>query len=265
MKIKLPSNGVLGCKEVDMSIPCYRHVREISQANYGPDVIGYEFVKLLLADPTALERMTYQDKDYLLAIAVCAMHLNAPCINVTCKCGHTHQVFYNLHEQEVVDLAAEATPVVEKKYGEATYSYHFLSAAQQREIAEKAREDAKDEADYARLFEFYFTCATFGNPLTQDGFDKTADLNLTVYYSALLFHELCFHGVNSFVVTTCPQCQQPIVVTVPFEDSLTKWSSGNIVNEFIKVSDVVGGFGNFLDLSLSEVEQIKDNRRTGAI
>lgn len=262
MKIKLPSLGVLGCSEVDMEIPRYKHIRQISQQFHHPDVVGYHLLQLLLADPTDLDRMTFQDKNYLTVIAVASMHMNVISMKVTCSCGERLTEKYDLSQQELITLEEGTPKVLVKQINGVDYKYQHISATDEFKLCnwalEKAESSGKDvEKEYARSYEEGFICLTFGQPLTQEGLNTVASYELVVYYSALLFREMLFHGVRPVVQTQCPKCQRPLNVIVPFEKTLCDWSSTDVVREFTSVAKLVGGFSSFLDLTFSEVAQIQ--------
>lgn len=257
MRIVLPSRGVLGCKEVDFHIPVYANLRELSLHNYGEDEIGYEFVKLLLADPTDLDRMTFQDKDYLLTIAVSALHMNSIALDVKCPCGNTMKVNYVLGDQEVQDLEEGTPKSITKTCLGKDYTYSFLSATEERDVSKWASDRAV--SDPSKFRDFYsegFICRTFGFPLTEEALKEVSDYNFHIYMSALLFREMCFHGVSNLVHSMCPKCGAKLNVIVPFEKSLMSWSTQKVVTEFMRVSNIIGGFDAFLNLTISELEQM---------
>lgn len=264
MKVQLPSQGILGCSEVELEVPRYKHIREVSQQSYHPDVVGYHLLELLLSDPSDLKRMTFQDKDYLVAIVVASMHLNVMTLKVTCSCGESLSVKYDLSSQELRTLDPDTPTVVIKSTGDRTYEYHVLSAYDEFQLCEWAIAKANQaqggfEKAYARAYEEGFICRTFGQPLSEKGLEQVASYELVVYYSALLFREMLFHGVYPVVLTTCNKCKRPLNVIVPFSKVLCDWSSSDVVREFVGVSAIVGGFNSFLDLTFSELEQIKSD------
>lgn len=262
MKISLPSRGLLGCKEVDMAMPCYKHLRDITQVDYPVEQIGYEFVKSLLPDPTALDKMTYQDKDYLLAIAVASMHLNSIPFKVTCSCGKPIHMTYDFGEQDLYTLPEGTTEVTAKELDGVTYEYHFLSATDEQKIVAWAKEKADgDDKAFKHRFEEGFICRTFGFDLDDEGVKKVSEFPMLVYYSALLFREMTFHGCSPVVQTQCKACGQPVSIYVPFAQSLMSWSSADIVNEFMTISKFVGGFDSFLRLTFAELAQMQANLR----
>lgn len=270
MKVVLPSMGVLGCKEVDLAIPVYANLRELSLVHYNEEEIGYEFVKMLLSDPKDLERMTFQDKDYLLTIAVSALHLNNIKMNVKCSCGNPESAVFVLGEQEVIDLEVGTPKMVEKECFGETYQYHFISASDELKLVKWAKEQVPDtvsgdEADkmYKNKYLEAFTCKTFGFDVTDENLKKVQNYNLHVYMSALLFREMSFHGIPGIVQTKCSKCGRSLNVIVPFSKSLMNWSTQKVVDEFMQVANIVGGFKAFLDLTVSELEQMRENQEAG--
>lgn len=260
MKIALPSRGLLGCSEVELQTPTYRHLRDITQVEYPLEQVGYEFVKSLLVDPSALARMTFQDKDYLLTVAVAAMHLNAIPFRVTCQCGKPVNAVYTYGEQELYYLPEDTEVVTEKEIDGKVYQFHILSADAEYRLAQWAEEQADgDDKALKRKYEEGFVCLTFGYDLTDEGLKAVADFPLLVYYSALLFREMTFHGCPPSLTVTCKECGQQINVFVPFAQSLLSWSSADIVNEFMAISKYTSGFDGFLSLTFAEAAQIARN------
>ena len=259
MKIALPSRGLLGCSEVDMDIPRYRHLREIVQVDYPVEQVGYEFVKSLISDPSVLSQITFQDKDYLLTIAVASMHLNSIPFRVTCACGKPVNAVYNYGEQDLYSLPDDASVVTEKMVDEAVYRYHILSAEDEYRIVRWAQEKSDgDEAKYKSLYEEGFICKTFGYDLTDENLRIVSDYPTLAYYSALMFREMVFHGCTPTLTVKCPHCGQDITVYVPFAQSLLTWTSADIVNEFMTISKLCG-FDSFLQLSFAELAQMRAN------
>lgn len=41
------------------------------------------------------------------------------------------------------------------------------------------------------------------------------------------------------------------------------WSTQKVVDEFMQVANIVGGFKAFLDLTVSELEQMRENQEAG--
>lgn len=264
MKVVLPSLGVLGCREVDFKVPVYANLRELSLHNYGEDEIGYEFVKMLLSDPSDLDRMTFQDKDYLLTIAVAALHMNNISLDVKCPCGHSFKVSYVLGNQEVKELEEGTPKTIVKSCMGKEYSYSFLSASEERDVAKWAMDrSSEDPSKFRELYSEAFVCKTFGFPLTTEALQEVSNYNFHIYMSALLFREMCFHGVTNLVQTICPKCGAHLNVIVPFEKSLMSWSTQKVVSEFMRVSNFIGGFDAFLNLTISELEQMSADVEAG--
>lgn len=267
MRIVLPSQGVLGCKEVELALPRYSHLRALTEISYNEEEIGFAFVRSLLADPGALAQMTFRDKDYLLAIAVASLHMNVIKLKACCSCGEVVQVDFDLAQQEVIDLETPVAPVIKKSLNNEEYSYHFLSATDEQEIvrwAKQHRDMAPSDraaAVYQQSYEEGLITRTFGFDLTEDNVRRVSDFNILVFYSALLFQEMSFHGVRPFVEHQCPKCGKPMIVVVPFAKSLMRWSSNDIINDFMSVSQFVG-FESFLDLTFAELAQMRANMDT---
>lgn len=271
MKVVLPSMGLLGCKSVNLSIPVYANLRELSLIPYNEEEIGYEFVKMLLEDPTDLDRMTFQDKDYLLIVAVSSLHLNNIALNAQCSCGNVERINFVLQDQEVLDLEEDTPKCISKECFGETYNYNFLSATEEMNVVRWAKSQVPDtvsgeEADkiYRNKYLEGFICKTFGFDINEENLVKVANYNMHVYMSALLFREMAFHGIPGVVTSTCSKCGKHLNVIVPFAKSLMNWSTQKIVDEFMQVANIVGGFKAFLDLTVSELEQMKENQNAGA-
>lgn len=261
MQVELPSQGLLGLREVSLELPKYKHVRSIAQLNCSPEMRGIEFVKSLIPSPEFLSRMTIQDKDYLLIIAVSALHLNSIEVSAMCRCGNKVSVVYDITKEEVVDLSQSTPPVVTKEFQGKSYEYHFLSAADEVEIIDYAR---RVPEEYNNRYMEGYICKVFGLPLSEENVQSTFDYDLTLYHSPLLFREMSFHGVRDFVSASCPKCGEKLLIRVQFAKSLEVWSPEDVVNQYLQVSKYLG-FSEFLEMSFSEIAQIRANVKSGAI
>ncbi len=261
MRIILPSQGILGIREVDMMMPKYRHIRDLSQMNYSEEEIGFRFVEMLVSSGDIFDKITYQDKDYLLAIAVSALHLNALNLAVTCSCGERVTTTLDMSDVDVIDLDPNTPKEVVKKFGDTEYSYRFSSANDEKEVILWAKDKSDgDPLKYQRLYEEGFVCKTFGFDLSEENLNKVSCYDLMIYYSALLFREMVFHGISPIKSEVCPKCGKKIGVIIPFAKSLMSWNSSQVINEFMTVAGIVGGFDSFLDLTFSELAQMKANQ-----
>lgn len=261
MIFTLPSMGLLGCSEVEMSIPTYGHVRDISSQNIHGDVAGYEFVKSLLKDPTDLDRMTYNDKNFLLAIAVGSMHMNSILLKATCACKANVSAKYVLDSSKVDRLDESALPIVEKDWGDIKCNYHFLSATDEQSIVKWALDVSNSLDEYKVRYEEGFICKTFGYDVTEENLKKVFELPVEIYYSALLFREVTYHGYPDFIRTECSECKRPITLLIPFEQCITKWSSNDIVDEFMSVSKLVD-YQSFINMTFPETFRMRQNLDT---
>lgn len=267
MLVKLPSSGVLGCSVVDLQIPKYKHLRDISQLSLVEDQVPYNFVKSLLSDPSKTSQMTYQDINFLFIIAVSAMHMNSIEVRAKCRCGEPCVAKYALEDKEVTDLPENTPKVLKKELSGVEYGFKFLSADEEQEVVswalEKSNYDVKSKL-YNIKYTEAFVCKTFGYDLSDESVSRVSEFEVLLYYTPLLFRTMMFHGVEDFVTHVCPKCGRKLMIKVPFAQSVSQWSSADLVNEFTSVSKIVG-FSEFLDLTFAELSQLRANQQSGAI
>lgn len=273
MIVQLPSNGIFGLTQTVLNTPLVGHLSQLASTDYTEEQIRQEFVRMLLAHPEDLERMTICDRDYLFMIAasgVCMNQITTDFVCPVCKDGGkdvVSSVVYDITQQEVIELAPKTPSEVKKTWDDlgTEYTYRILRASDEERLVEYA---LADYDHYSLRYEQAFMAATLGqdcsdNEAIAKGIDVISQYPLAVYFSALLFTQVVFHGVRPSVMGKCRECGRDVKVLVPFGDTVKMLDSARLVNRFSQISHMVD-FKSFLELSMPMLAQFEANARAQA-
>lgn len=271
MIITLPSNGLFGLHQTVLNTPKLGHIRSINSASYTDEQLKTEFVRMLLEHPEDLSKMTLCDRDFLFDVAasgVCLNQISTDFVCPLCKDDNgnpvTNSVVYDITQQELIALD-EDTPVEVKKRWDGIdmdVTYRFLSVPDEEKIINYALADYEN---YTLRYEQAFIAATLGQPIVsvseiEASIKRVDEYPMYVYFSALLFSQMTFHGVPQYAIGKCSHCGGDIKVIIPFTAAVTTMDSAKIVNRFMSLSGMVT-FKDFLDLSMPELSQMELNLR----
>ena len=264
MRVELPSHGLFGVKSVDFNVPKIKNLRNLSFETHTDEQVKNSLVSQLLSDPSVLPKLSVCDRDYLFIIAVSAIHLGEIKVKVTCSaCNTTYDVVYRLNDKELIELPEGSPAVVSRDFGDYHFDYTILSVKDERQIIDYALSDFDH---YAERYEDGVVARTLGFDISDDGVRRANDLPVHYYYSALLFQQLSFHGVDNIVhgICTNPACKHESLVVVPFTKSILSTDTTSVINSFMSVSKIMD-FQSFLDLSMPEFKAVMQNIESGAI
>lgn len=269
MNVVLPSNGLLGLRSVELDMPRFSYLRKLNESAFSDDEAQIRFVEMLLSDKEALHKLTRYDKNYLFLIAMSAVHLNNVEMDVVCtnpKCGHKFVVPYSIADKELIELPRDAKQVYRRDYGDGTVlEYRILSVDDELEIIKYAEETSgDDDREYAMQYERAYVARVLNREVTDAAIEEVESLPIHYWFSAHLFGQMAFHGVDNFVFTKCPKCGTEFTVVVPFTKSALSFNSSTIVHRFLKVSKLMD-FQSFLDLNMAEFKMMSANIDSGAV
>lgn len=272
MIVSLPSNGLYGLRQVRLATPRVGHLREIAGADYTDEQVKIEFVRMLIDHPEdVFSRITMFDRDYLYAIAASAVCMNQIVIDFVCPhCKAAGKdvkgsTVYDISKQELTELEAGAPATVTKTFGDLEVTYRILTVADEERIIEYALQDYDK---YVTRYESAFVAGVLGQDLSsldsiQKGVDVVNSYPVYVYFSALLFGQMVFHGVPATCMGVCPECGSTVKIVVPFGQAVKQLDSGRLINRFAQLSGMVS-FSDFINLSMPELSQLEANLASGA-
>lgn len=268
MRVTLPSNGLLGLREVTVDVPRIGTLRELSFSDWTEEQLRTELLRLLIKEDDVFPRMTIYDRDYLFAVVVSSICLNSVPIKYVCPACHAKgrevscQCTYDITQQEPTFLEAGMSPTVEKSWDfmKEPVRYSVLSVADEEKIVAYALEDWDH---YTLRYEQAFVAGVLGadlsSPVTiQEAIDRVNSYPIYVYFSVLLFNQLTFHGVPQYTEGVCPECGQHTRVLVPFGSVVKELDSAKIVDRFAGLSGIID-FKSFVDLSFPELRQLEES------
>lgn len=267
MIVSLPSNGLYGLRQVRLATPRVGHLREIAGADYTDEQVKTEFVRMLLDHPEdVFPRITMYDRDYLYAIAASAVCMNQIVIDFVCPhCKAAGKdvkssTVYDISRQELSELEAGSPATVTKSFGDLDVTYRILTVADEERIVEYA---LMDYDKYVTRYESAFVAGVLGQDLSsvesiQEGIATVNSYPVYVYFSALLFGQMVFHGVPATCEGHCSECGATVKVVVPFGQAVRQLDSGRLINRFSQVSGMVN-FSDFINLSMPELSQLEAN------
>ncbi len=250
MRVILPSNGILGCKQVDLRQPKFSDIRNIQNFNQEEDLVKAYFTKQLLPMDFDLSKITKFDLDYLFAIVAYACQFNVAQYTVTCECSHKIRKEVCLAECEVIDIKKFKLPHYKIIDGQEV-KYTILSAKQHIEACEYAIM----QDDYKTAYEDAITAFILSKTL--DDIEEVKSLNMGIYLSAHLFHNVNFHGVNFLLEDKCPSCGKMFRLDVTPTSEFVNISIEDMMRKFANVSAVMD-FDTFVDFTIPEFKAFID-------
>ena len=268
MRVALPSNGLYGLSEVTVDIPRIGTLRELSFSDWTEEQLRTELLRLLIKEQDVFSRMTLYDRDYLFAVVVSSICLNAIPVKFTCPYCHAAgkevscQCNYNIGEQEPVFLERGISPIITKSWDfiDTPLSYKIPTVSDEERVISYALEDWDH---YTLRYEQAFVAAILGYDLSTTELISAAvsEINsypVYVYFSVLLYHQLSFHGVLQHTEGTCPECHKKSLILVPFGGIIKELDSAKIVDRFAALSGIID-FKSFVDLSFPELRQLEES------
>lgn len=256
MRVQLPSYGVLGFNSVELDVPRFSHLRNIAFDSLTEEETRTALIEQMVKEKDRVEKLTLWDRDYLFKIIVSAMHMNRIALTVTCPhCNSSSSAEYVITRYEAVELSKSIPLSVEKKVGDVTYTYKIPQIEDERKIIEYA----KNQANYSSAYDDALVAAILGYSIDAEGVEQAVELPMSVYYSATIFHQITFHGLNNYFPFTCPKCGKEHMVIVAFDKAMFDFDASGIIRKYQDVAGIVD-FKSFLDLSIPEFDLLKNTK-----
>lgn len=248
MKIFLPSNNMMGLTSVEMRDPKIGDLRKVTNFSNFSIIRKTQFVEMLVGEDTY--KITPQDRDYLFLLAVGAISLNTMTMHVGCKfCGERMSEQVGIGEFDPIRLSRSVAAERDYNiYGD-VYHFHKLNVRDELAIEERAR-DLPDE-DYDNEFQDGMVATTFGWGIENEGIDRVRELDLSIYYAALLFQNCDAHGVQVVKEFVCPKCGKTTKAFMPITGDLLKVDISRIMTQYISLNQHVS-METFFEMTLPE-------------
>lgn len=247
MKVYLPSNGMMGISHIDLSQPKINDLRNVPNLSGFSTIRKTEFVKML-ADPDEVDKITPFDRDYLFLIAAASISMNNINFEVTCKKGHLVSGAFNIGEIEPVRLRAGESRTFAKRIFGNDYLFTKLSVKDEIEIEDRAIDLPDDQYDEA--VEDGTVAVTLFGKLTDENIKKARNLDLSIYYSALLYQQSLPHGAVMVKEIQC-HCGQKIIANLPITGDILNVNVAGLISNYVSVHKFTD-MQSFFDLTLVE-------------
>lgn len=247
MKIFLPSNNMMGMTSIEMRDPKIEDLRKVPNFSQFSIIRKTEFVKLLTGDDVL--KVTPQDRDYLFLLAVGAISLNRLNLSITCNCGQRLSEDVGIGDFDPIRLKRSVPNTAEYTVFGEHYTFHKLTVADEVAIEERAR-DLPDE-DYDYEFQDGMVALTFGWSLEEEDIKRARQLDLSIYYAALLYQNCEAHGVQVVKEFTCPSCGKKTRAYLPISGDLLKVDVSRIMTQYISMNKYVS-LDNYFNMTLPE-------------
>jgi hypothetical protein len=255
MIVYLPSNGRIGFKKVEYRQPKISDLRASQNFSENSDMRKTEFVKLLLEDPSLVEVMTLEDRDYLFAIGVASLSMNV--FHFSCKCPnpkHAIKLDQTMGLEEVTPIFLDCDLKAKKTIEGVEYEFKKLLVSDEILCIEYAEEG--DDDLYDDLLEEAQVCCILGKHVNKENIEWVRSLDLSVYYTALFFQLCCPHGINLSKVVQCT-CGESVAVVLPITGNMLKVNMGLLMEKFAALSGSLD-YKSFLDMTLPDYNSLVD-------
>lgn len=247
MLVRLPSNGVLGVKSVNVSQPKYRDLLKLSDVDSFDPILKSEFVSLFV--DYDVKKLSTFDRDYLYNIglsSICPNDIQFPYKH----CGRDMTATYDLGEQDVHMLKGGnpqkvgdlllRVPTVDDEY----FAYKFVSEECDEfnkslfESVVALRCIVSDKIDFSSV----------------KSLEKSSDelLDVKGWFSVYSYRHVCFHGLDRKVTVKCPHCGKEFKITLDFPASVCNFGLEDIMNRYRSVMRFGISYNDFLGMTVSE-------------
>lgn len=247
MKVKLPSNGLLGTKWVDLEQPTIESMRKTITATNDEYLFKYEFVKGLseFDDKT----ITMDDIQYLFDIAASVVSFNI--LDFRAKCGECDEMIDSqlsfLDDEIPVHTLHKDSRKCKKEIDGVEYEFHILSAADGVDIHTYALDDTESE----KMIEDATVCKVLGYDITDENIEKVKSIPMSIYVACFLFVKANKHGMEIVKKVKCPKCGKESYVRINLDSSFVRIDLPTFIAQYAQVRDCLD-FKSFLKFNLPE-------------
>lgn len=247
MKIFLPSNNMMGLVSVEMRDPKIGDLRKIPNYSESSIIKKTEYVRDLVGDD--VYKITPQDRDYLFLIAVGAISMNELTLSIKCDCGCPINSSLPIGSIEPLRLKRDTKREYKAKIFGEKYTFRKINVKDELEIEERAI-DLPDE-DYKYEFDDGLVAKTLGKDLSADSIEWVRNLDLSIYYAAILYQMVDPHGVTVYKTVECPVCHKKIKSVLPIKGEILNVDVGQIMTRYVSVRPYLS-MDNYFESTLPE-------------
>lgn len=245
MRTFLPSNGQTGISSLNLRNPTIRDLRFVEELSAISEIRKTDFVASLLEDPTAINKITLDDRDYLFVLAVAVLQMNKLSFGMEC-CDEEIKGVIEVGNKEPKFLT-DPLNCTKELFGQ-KYTFRKLLVEDETKAIEYA---LKVEKDYDSRLEDALVCRILDREITEENIKWVCELDYSVYRLAQ-FYQLCLaHGIELTAVVECPKCGKSIVACLPINGDLLSINMGSLMERFASLSKNLD-YLSFMEMTLPE-------------
>lgn len=250
MIIYLPSNGKAGIVKLDQRQPKIADLRDSQNYSDISAVRKTQFVQALLSEPEMLNECTPEDRDMLFAIAIASINMNK--FTYVCTCSACNAKQRGAMELATLEPVFLTTPLeLTRKIGDREFTFHKLRVKDELECIDWAM---LDDDLYEQRLEEAQVCKALGYDLTEENIELVLNLDIAVYYSAILFQMCCPHGINLSEDYTC-SCGKESTAILAIEGSLLEVDLASHLDRFTSLAGNLD-YSSFMNMSVPELDAL---------
>jgi hypothetical protein len=251
MKVYLPSNGLCGLDILDLPQVKIDMLRDVP--NLPEDDVNRKnsFLSLVVGDGDFLSKITPEDRDYLFVISAASISANSLPFTVKCKCGVVSHDTIDLGESEFVRLKKNQRRKVTKVIFGREYTFNYLSAKDEADIEDFAM-DAPDDEFLDNKHDGVVAMTLFGD-LSDESLLEARQVDLSVYFQALLFQRCYPHGISLKKQIVCqnPECGRVLNTHLPITGNILDVDVQSLLSNYVYLTKELSIEG-FFSLSMQE-------------
>lgn len=247
MIVYIPSNGRAGHLKTGYRQPKISDLRKSNDFSSIDSIKKNEFVSLLLEDSTILPKLTIFDRDYLFTLGVASLKSNV--FDFTSSCSEcSSRIKDKLDLAEIEPIFLESPLDAEKVIFGKPYKFHCLLVEDEQEIIDYA---IQDDSQFDERKEDATVCKILSKPITEENIQWVKELDVTVYYLALMYLCVVFHGITLQKNLPCPKCGAPQKVMIKITSDLLNIDLATILDRYVAISGKLD-YQSFLEFTLPE-------------
>lgn len=243
MKVILPSHGVFGQNTVDVRTPLIKDLREISDYAQNDTLKKIKYVQML--SDIKLNKVTYFDVEYIYDLLCFATLYSKFDQSVHCECGKDFDATVFLGDLDIVDLKVpNGLPITVNDY-----NFTLLTAQEYHDITVQSCYEDNEQLAFNDFLVSYTLCH---RTLDYQQVKKYVDrLPVSVYLSAVAFHDYYYHGLTRSVNVKCPSCGKPHTVDFKFDVAALHFDTDTLMSNYATLASYIG-FEDILNMTADE-------------
>ena len=120
--------------------------------------------------------------------------------------------------------------------------FHWIYSSDDAFNSEKLKRERHEDS---------LVCDILGKEINDENIEWVRQLDLGVFYAALYFYKIAFHGINLNRITKCPKCGNIAKVTIPIIQGIKSFDTATLMTKWMKMQNKMD-FKSFMDLSIPE-------------